>query len=64
MKVEAPEFKESIAEAVREYAGKKQDEGVKSLSRMNPDKVGLILYLSCLLASWHIALGKSFLNTL
>ena len=45
---EAPELKESIAEAVQEYASKKQDEGVKSLSRMNPEKVGQILYLFCL----------------
>ena len=46
--LEAPELKESIAEAVQEFASKKQDEGVKSLSRMNPDKVGKILYLFCL----------------
>ena len=43
--LEAPELKESIAEAVQEYASKKPDEGVKSLSRMKPEKVGLILYL-------------------
>jgi len=48
MKLEAPELKESIAEAVQDYANKKQQEGVKSLSRMNPEKVGLILYLFCL----------------
>jgi hypothetical protein len=48
MKLEAPELRESIADAVQEYASKKQDEGVKSLSRMNPEKVGLILYLFCL----------------
>ena len=30
------------------YANKKQQEGVKSLSRMKPEKVGLILYLFCL----------------
>ena len=48
MKLEAPELKESIADAVQEYADKKRDEGVKSLSRMNPEKVGLILYLFCL----------------
>jgi hypothetical protein len=38
-------LKESIAEAVHEYAREKQLEGVKSLSRYNPQKVGLILYL-------------------
>lgn len=48
MKLEAPELRESIADAVQEYASKKRDEGVKSLSRMNPEKVGLILYLFCL----------------
>ncbi len=48
MKLEATELKESIADAVSEYADKKRDEGVKSLSRMNPEKVGLILYLFCL----------------
>ena len=46
--MEAPELKESIADAVQEYANNKRDEGVKSLSRMNPEKVGLILYLFCL----------------
>ena len=46
--IEAPELKESIADAVQEYASKKQEEGIKSLSRMNPEKVGLILYLFCL----------------
>ncbi len=45
MKLEAPELRESIADAVHVYASKKQEEGVKSLSRMNPEKVGLILYL-------------------
>ena len=45
MKLEAPELKESIAEAVQDYASKKQQEGVKSLSRMNPEKVDLILFL-------------------
>ena len=45
---EAPELKESIADAVQKYANKKQEGGVKSLSRMNPEKVGLILYLFCL----------------
>ena len=48
MMMEAPELKESIADAVQEYANNKRDEGVKSLSRMNPEKVGLILYLFCL----------------
>ena len=48
MKLEATELKESIADAVHEYANNKRDEGVKSLSRMNPEKVGLILYLFCL----------------
>jgi hypothetical protein len=33
MMMEAPELKESIADAVQEYANKKQQEGVKSLSR-------------------------------
>ena len=46
--MEATELKENIAEAVQEYANKKQEEGIKSLSRMNPEKVGLILYLFCL----------------
>ena len=46
--MEAPELKESIADAVQDYASKKQQESVKSLSRMNPEKVGLILYLFCL----------------
>ena len=41
-------LKESIAEAVQDYANKKQQEGIKSLSRMNPERVGLILYLFCL----------------
>ena len=43
--MEATELKERIADAVQDYANKKQQEGVKSLSRMNPEKVGLILYL-------------------
>ena len=43
--MEAPELKESIADAVHVYASRKQEEGVKSLSRMNPKKVGLVLYL-------------------
>ena len=51
MKLEATELKESIADAVSEYADKKRDEGVKSLSRMDPEKVGLILYLFCLCVS-------------
>ena len=46
--MEGLELRESIADAVQEYASKKQQEGVKSLSRMNPEKVGLILYLFCL----------------
>ena len=46
--MEGSELRESIADAVQEYASKKQQEGVKSLSRMKPDKVGLILYLFCL----------------
>ena len=46
--MEATELKESIADAVKEYATQKQEERVKSLSRMNPEKVGLILYLFCL----------------
>ena len=46
--MEAPELKKSIADAVKEYATQKQQERVKSLSRMNPEKVGLILYLFCL----------------
>ena len=46
--LEAPELTESIADAVHEYANKKREEGVKSISRMNPEKVGLILYLFCL----------------
>ena len=39
------ELKESIAEAVHEVAKHKKLEGIKSLSRYNPKKVGLILYL-------------------
>ena len=39
------ELKESIAEAVHEFAKHKKLEGIKSLSRHNPQKVGLILYL-------------------
>ena len=46
--MEATGLKESIAEAVYDYANKKHQEGVKSLSRMNPEKVGKILYLFCL----------------
>ena len=46
--LEAPELKESIADAVQDYANKKLQEGTKSLSRMKPEKVGLILYLFCL----------------
>ena len=42
--LEGVELRESIADAVQEYASMKQQEGVKSLSRMKPDKVGLILY--------------------
>ena len=41
-------MKETIAGAVQEYANQKQQEGTKSLSRMSPEKVGLILYLFCL----------------
>ena len=48
MILEATELKESIADVVHEYANKKQQERTKSLSRMNPEKVGLILYLFCL----------------
>ena len=39
------ELKEDIAEAVHEFAKQKKLEGIKSLSRHNPQKVGLILYL-------------------
>jgi len=39
------ELKEDIAEAVHEFAKHKKLEGIKSLSRHNPKKVGLILYL-------------------
>ena len=46
--MEATGLKESIADAVQKYASKKREEGIKSLSRMNPEKVGLILYLFCL----------------
>ena len=45
MILEATGLKESIADAVHEYASKKQEEGVKRLSRMNPEKMSLILYL-------------------
>ena len=48
MILEATGLKGSIADAVQEYANQKQQEGVKSLSRMNPEKVGQILYLFCL----------------
>ena len=43
MKLQFTELEESIADAVQEYASEKRDEGVESLSRMNPEKVGLIL---------------------
>lgn len=68
--MEAPELKESIADAVQEYANKKRDEGVKSLSRMNPEKVGLILYLFCLgvsqsqMVKRHGICHKTIKNTL
>jgi len=39
------ELKEDIAKAVDEFSKQKKLEGVKSLSRYNPQKVGLILYL-------------------
>ena len=42
--MEGLEFRESIADAVQEYASKEQQERVKSLSRMKPEKVGLMLY--------------------
>ena len=48
MNLESTKLKECIADAVSEYADKKRDEGVKSLSRMNPEEVGQILYLFCL----------------
>jgi len=48
VKLEAPELKESIADAVNDFANKKREAGVKSVSRMNPVKVGKILYLFCL----------------
>ena len=38
------ELKKDIAIAVHEFAKKKKLEGIKSLSRYNPKKVGLILY--------------------
>lgn len=46
--LEAPELKESIADAVQDYANKKLQGGNKSLSRINSGKVGLFLYLFCL----------------
>ncbi len=39
------ELKKDIAEAAHEFAKQKKLEGIKSLSRHNPQKVGLILYL-------------------
>ena len=39
------ELKEDIAKTVDEFAKHKKLEGIKSLSRHNPQKVGLILYL-------------------
>ena len=39
------ELKKDIASAVDEFAKQKKLEGIKSLSRYNPKKVGLILYL-------------------
>jgi hypothetical protein len=39
------ELKKDIASAVDEFAKQKKLEGIKSLSRHNPKKVGLILYL-------------------
>ena len=52
-------MKYSIADAVQEYADQKQEEGVKSLSRMNPEKVGLIFYLFCLGVS-HSQMVKKY----
>ena len=46
--MEVTELKKSIVGAVREFANQKQEDGIKSLSRMRPEKVGLILYLFCL----------------
>ena len=48
--VSDPEFidsnlQDSIADAVQKFANQKELEGIKSLSRYNPKKVGLILYL-------------------
>ena len=48
--VSDPEFidsnlQDSIADAVQKFANQKELEGIKSLSRFNPKKVGLILYL-------------------
>jgi hypothetical protein len=58
------ELKEDIAKAVHEFAKKKQLEGVKSLSRHNPQKVGLILYLfsqgvsqSQMVKKYHLSRG-------
>ena len=39
------ELKEDIAKTVDEFSKQKKLEGIKSLSRHNPQKVGLILYL-------------------
>ena len=38
-------LQDSIADAVQKFANQKELEGIKSLSRYNPKKVGLILYL-------------------
>ena len=48
--VSDPEFidsnlQDSIADAVQKFANQKELERIKSLSRYNPKKVGLILYL-------------------
>lgn len=58
------ELKESIAEAVDEFAKQKKLEGIKSLSRYNPKKVGLILYLwsqgvsqSTMVKKYHLSHG-------
>lgn len=58
------ELKKDIAEAVHEFAKKKQLERVKSLSRHNPQKVGLILYLfsqgvsqSQMVKKYHLSRG-------
>ena len=57
--MEAPELKKSIADAVKEYATQKQQERVKSLSRMNPENLGWTNPLSVLRSARRSQMVKS-----